>query len=185
MTEHNPAVWTLHASDGELIVHTGVTGRAAKMGHRLTIVIRQWQATVTWAGDGPAAAELAVDVSSLDVVRGEGGVTPLSGAEKSLVRSNALRSLDADRYPEITFTAEDIEKSTDGYRLTGPLRIHGKTRKQVIDLGTTDLGDTWRMSAQAAVRQSDFGVKPYSLFMGSLKVADKVSVSFTAQHTKH
>ncbi|BBZ13683.1 YceI family protein [Mycobacterium branderi] len=185
MTQRSGAVWTLNASDGDLSVHTGVTGRAARMGHRLTIAMRQWHATVTWAGDEPVAAELAVDVASLDVVRGEGGVTPLSGAEKSLVRSNALRLLDAGRFPEITFVAEDIAKSADGYRLTGPLQIRGKTRMQVIDLGTTDLGNSWRMSAQATVRQSDFGVKPYSLLMGSLKVADEVTVSFTAQHAKH
>lgn len=184
MTADNAAVWTLDASDGELLVHTGVTGRAARMGHRLTIAMRQWQATVTWAGGEPAAAELTVDVDSLEVLHGEGGVTPLSGAEKSLVRSNALRSLDAARFPEINFAAEHVEKSAGGYRLTGSLRIHGKTRNQVIDLVTTDLGDSWQMSAQAAVRQSDFGVKQYSLLMGSLKVADEVTVSFAAQHAK-
>ncbi|ORV18469.1 YceI family protein [Mycobacterium celatum] len=184
MTEHNGVVWTLDASDGELLVHTGVTGRAARMGHRLTIAMRQWHSTVTWAGDEPAAAELAVDVNSLDVLRGEGGVTPLSGAEKSLVRSNALRSLGAERFPQINFAAEDIAKSADGYRLTGPLQIRGKTRKQVIDLGTTDLGESWQMSARVTVRQSDFGVKPYSLLMGSLKVADEVTVSFAAHHAK-
>ena len=36
------------------------------------------------------AAELTVDVDSLNVVRGEGGVTPLSGPEKMVVRRNAL-----------------------------------------------------------------------------------------------
>ena len=34
--------WTLDASDGQLLVHTGVTGRAAKMGHRLTIAMVQF-----------------------------------------------------------------------------------------------------------------------------------------------
>ena len=65
------------------------------MGHRLTIAMRSWQATIQWDGDEPVSAELTVDVGSLEVVRGEGGVTPLSGPEKILVRSNALRSLGA------------------------------------------------------------------------------------------
>ncbi len=47
-----------------------------------------------------------------------------------------------------------------------------------------DLGDEWSMSCQQQVRQTDFGVKPYSLAMGTLKVADVVTVSFTAQHSK-
>ncbi|BBY08833.1 YceI family protein [Mycobacterium noviomagense] len=177
-------VWTLDASDGELLVRTGVTGRAARMGHRLTIAMKRWTATVRWAGDAPVSAELVVDVDSLDVLRGEGGVKGLSGTEKTLVRSNALRALDAGRFPEIRFTADTIANTDAGYRLTGTLQIHGKTHDREIDLRTDDLGDAWRMSSQATVRQTDFGVKPYSLLMGSVKVADDVTVSFSAQRTK-
>ena len=177
-------VWRLDASDGELLIRTGVKGRAARMGHRLTIVMTRWQATVSWAGAQPVAAELAVETDSFEVLRGEGGVKGLSGPEKTLVRSNALKSLDAGRFPEIRFTAETIDKTEDGYRLTGKLHIRGKSREHVIDLRTQDLGDSWRISAESSVRQSDYGVKPYSLLMGSVRVADEVSVSFTAVHAK-
>ena len=178
------AVWALDASDGELLLRTGVKGRAARMGHRLTIAMTRWRATVDWAGAEPAAAELAVETDSVEVLRGEGGVKGLSGPEKTLARSNALGSLDAGRFPEIRFTAETIDKADDGYRLTGVLQIRGKSREHVIDLRTEDLGDSWRMSAESSVRQSDYGVKPYSLLMGSVQVADDVTVSFTAVHAK-
>jgi polyisoprenoid-binding protein YceI len=174
-------VWTLNPDDGELLVHTTVAGRAAKMGHRLTIAMKRWQATVQWSGGEPVSAQLTVDVDSLEVLRGDGGLTPLSGPEKILVRSNALRQLGAGRFPQICFDADAIEQSQDGYRLAGTLQIRGNTRDQVIDLRTEDLGDAWRLSTQAIVRQSEFGVKPYSLVMGSLKVADDVTVSFTGQ----
>ena len=177
-------VWRLDASDGELLIRTGVKGRAARMGHRLTIVMTRWQATVSWAGAEPVAAELAVETDSFEVLRGEGGVKGLSGPEKTLVRSNALKSLDAGRFPEIRFTTETIDKTDDGYRLTGKLHIRGKSRQHVIDLRTEDLGDSWRMSAESSVRQSDYGVKPYSLLMGSVQVADDVTVSFAAVHAK-
>lgn len=177
-------MWTLNGSDGELLLRTGVTGRAAKMGHRLTIAMQHWQATVQWAEGEPARAELTVDVGSLQVLHGEGGVKALSGPEKALVRSNTLKSLDANHFPRISFRAESIEKRPDGYRLSGTLQVRGKERPQEIELCTADLGDTWRMSTETVVRQSDFGVKPYSLLMGSLKVANEVSVSFTAEHAK-
>ena len=108
----------------------------------------------------------------------------MSGPEKVLVKSNALKSLDAGRYPEIRFTADVIDRIDDGYRLTGTLQIRGKSRKHVIDLRTEDLGEAWRMSAESAVRQTDYGVKPYSMLMGSMQVADEVTVSFTAVHAK-
>jgi polyisoprenoid-binding protein YceI len=177
-------LWTLDASDGELLIRTGVAGRAARMGHRLTIAMRRWQAAVGWAGAEPVSAELTVEVDSFEVLRGEGGVKGLSGPEKALVKSNALRSLNAGRYPEIRFTADTIDKTDEGYRLTGKLHIRGKSRKHLIDLRTEDLGQAWQMSAESSVRQTEYGVKPYSLLVGSVRVADEISVSFSAVHAK-
>jgi polyisoprenoid-binding protein YceI len=176
--------WTLDACDGELLLRTGVRGRAARMGHRLTIAMTRWQATVTWKGAEPVTAELVVDVDSFEVLSGEGGVKGLSGPEKVMVKSNAMKSLDAGSYPEIRFTADAIGKTGQGYRLNGKLHIRGKSRNHVIDLRTDDLGDSWRMSVESTVRQSDYGIKPYSLMMGSVQVADDVSVSFTAVRAK-
>jgi hypothetical protein len=77
-------IWTIDASDGELLVHTGVAGRAAKMGHRLTIAMKRWQATVTWSDGEPAAAQLEVDVDSDQRVVGHGvKVYRMSGLRSS------------------------------------------------------------------------------------------------------
>ncbi len=177
-------VWNLDASGGRLLVHTGVTGRAARMGHRLTIAMNNWVATVRWSGGEPVEAELTVEVDSLAVLRGEGGVKGLAGPEKALARSNALRTLDADRFPQIRFHAGDIDKVEGGYRLRGTLEIHGVTGECEVGLRVEDLGDAWRLSSEAVVRQSDFGIKPYSMLMGSMKVVDAVTVSFAAARSK-
>jgi len=147
--------------------------------------MRSWQATTQWDSGEPVSAELTVDVGSLEVVRGEGGLTPLSGPEKILVRSNALRSLDAKRYPRITFVTNDIEKTDTGYRLTGTLTIQNTSRAQVVDLRTDDQGGDWWLSSDTTVRQTEFGIKPYSQLLGSLKVADDVVVAFGAKRAKN
>ncbi len=178
-------VWELGSSDGQLLVKTGVGGPAAKMGHRLTIAMTTWTVTVRWVHDEPVSADLTVDVGSLEVLGGEGGVKGLSGPEKTLAQSNALKTLGADRFPHIQFRTDDIAKADDGYRLTGTLEIHGTTRERVVDLRVDDLGgDTWRISCDAEVRQTEFGVKPYSMMMGAMKVADEVTVSFTAEYQR-
>jgi len=173
-------MWTITPADGGLLLHTGVAGRAARMGHRLTIAMTNWRATVRWADSRPGSAELTVETDSLEVLRGDGGVRGLSGAERALVRSNALKSLSASRFPQIRYHAEDIEKTEDGYRLTGALQIRGASRDHVIEMRTEDLGDSWRMSLESTIRQSDYGIKPYSLLMGSVQVADEVSLTFSA-----
>jgi polyisoprenoid-binding protein YceI len=155
------------------------------MGHRLTIAMSSWRLTVWWVDSKPGKAELTVEVDSLEVLRGEGGVKPLSGPEKALARSNALKSLDADQFPQIRFQSDDLEETGDGYLLIGTLEIHGKAQKREIDLRVEDLGDSWRSSCEAVVRQSEFGVKPYSLLMGSIKVVDDVTMSFTVGRAKN
>ena len=118
------------------------------------------------------------------MIKGDGGVTPLSGPEKSVARFNALKSLDAKKFPQIRFTTDDIATAPQGYRLTGTVQIHGTSRAQVIDLAVEDATDAWAISARARVTQSDFSIKPYSLLMGSLRVADEVAIEFTARHPK-
>lgn len=177
--------WDLDQSDGELRIHTDVAGRAAKMGHRLTIAMNTWRATAWLVGDEPVAADLTVEVDSFRVVRSEGGLKPLAAAEKAVVRSNALRSLAAARFPRIRFHAADIEKTAaDSYRIAGTLEIRGAARECVVDVGREDVGDAWRFAGQVEVRQSDFGVRPFSLLAGTLKVVDTVTVAISVTRPK-
>lgn len=178
------ATWELNESNGELLVRTGVAGRAAKMGHRLTIAMTSWQVTVSWSGDQPTAAQLTVEVDSLAVLAGEGGVTPLSTPEKALVRSNALKCLDSARYRQIQFRADDIAKTANGYRLSGTLQIHGRTNPHTVEVRVDAVDDSWRLSCESEVSQSAYGVKRYSMLMGAMQVADTVTVACTATHPR-
>ena len=141
-----------------------------------------WRIDVTWQGKTPVAAALVVDVDSLQVLRGEGGVTPLSGPEKAVARGNALKTLDAKSFPTIEFLPDSIESTGEGYRLSGPLSIHGVTRPTTVDVTMTQDGDDWHLTCEATVRQTDFKVKPFSMMMGTMKVDDAVTVALDARH---
>ncbi|CAM3699783.1 YceI family protein [Smaragdicoccus niigatensis] len=177
--------WQLSEADGELQIHTGVAGRAAKMGHRLALTMAAWRATVAVTDGEPSGADLTVDVGSLAVSRSEGGVKALSHHELKIIRRNALKSLGVKRFPEIGFHADGIEKLGNGdYRVAGTLEIHGKRHGRAVDFRIDDLGDCWRLSGQAEVRQTDFGIKPFSLFGGTLKVEDKVTITVDVTRPK-
>jgi polyisoprenoid-binding protein YceI len=154
------------------------------MGHRLTIAMTSWHAVVHWVDEHPDSVTLTVDVDSLHVVGGEGGVTSLSRADKALVRSNALKTLEQKRFPTITYRADAVEKHGDGYRLTGTLEIHGNCRDHTVEVRVDDLGDRWRVTGESDVRQSEFGIKPYSMMLGAMKVVDEVGVTLTAEYRR-
>ncbi|MFW0796936.1 YceI family protein [Gordonia sp. CPCC 205515] len=174
--------WELTAADGAVRVHTDVAGRAARTGHRLTIGLEQWTATVTFDDDEPTGIEASIAVDSLKVESGEGGLTPMSGPEKMVARGNALKSLKADKFPDITYSSSSITKSDNGYHVDGTLTIHGKNRPQTLDLTVDDVDGGREISTEATITQTDFGIKPYSLMMGTLKVADDVRVEITVTH---
>lgn len=173
--------WTLTPSDDAVLeIRTGVTGKAATMGHRLTIEVTRWHAVVDWDGGRPTAVELTAELDSIDVVRGEGGVTPLLAPEKMVARSNALKTLDAKRFPTVAFRSDSVDATETGYRLAGTLEIHGVSHGHTVDLTVTTEDGRHRLTTESAVRQSDFGIKPYSQLLGAMKVVDEVTVAFDA-----
>jgi polyisoprenoid-binding protein YceI len=56
----------------------------------------------------------------------------------------------------------------------GTLTLAGQTRPVRLQVEQTAPG---HYRATTTVRQTDFGIKPYSAFLGSLKVADAVEIA--------
>lgn len=168
---------SLGQNDGTLTLSTGVTGRAARIGHRLSIAMDSWRITIDWAGKTPTAAHLTIDVDSLRVVDGSGGLTPLTAPEKAIVRGNALKTLNANRFPTIEFDAATITGTDTGYLLSGPLTLHGVSRPTDVALEVTGQS---QLSSVTTVSHKNFGIRPYSMALGAMKVADEVTIEFNA-----
>lgn len=151
------------------------------MGHRLTIRMNEWSVDVEFTQGVPKAATLTVAVAGLEVLSGEGGVKGLSGPEKSLARGNALKTLDADRYTTISYACDDDIQQTDGgYVMHGAATIRNVTRAVDVPVTVVTKQDGYQLSTRLSVRQSEFGVKPYSLMMGSVQVEDDVEIVWQA-----
>ena len=172
--------WSLTAADGELRILTGVAGRAAKMGHRLTIGMKSRQGHGPLVGGEPTSAGVDRRRRLSGGARRRRRLTPLAGPEKGVARSNALKSLDAPR--SFRRSASPPPTSPQRRTATGSPAISRSTasRPQTVDVTVDDRGDALGLSAQVRLMQSDFGVKPYSLMMGALKVADEVTIDFSA-----
>jgi polyisoprenoid-binding protein YceI len=152
-----------------LILHTSREGVAARVGHDLTIEMTRWSGRLR-VGDNQVASELSVtvDMGSMRIVEGTGGIAPLSEREKREILRNARKILAVDRYPEGTFVAEKISEDT----VDGTLSLLGRSH----ELRLAYRIDGARYRASGTVRQSDYGIKPFSTLFGALKLADAVRV---------
>lgn len=58
--------------------------------------------------------------------------------------------------------------------MTGDLELLGTRRPLTFELHASDDG---HLTATATVKQTDWGIKPYSALFGTLKVVDEIQVS--------
>lgn len=153
---------------------TSRDGLVAQAGHDLTIDATRWSGELVVGADlSPTSLAVTVDLGALVVRAGTGGVKPLTDRDKREIAVTARKVLAADRYPEATFTATNFEPAGDGGTITGTLAVAGQVRPQRLAVTETAPG---RYRATATIRQTDFGIKPYSAFLGTLKVSDAVKV---------
>jgi polyisoprenoid-binding protein YceI len=109
-------------------------------------------------------------------------------------RDNDLRSanfLDAEKFPEITFQSQRIEKREDGYLAVGTLTIHGVSKEITLPFSITGkIKDPWggtRMGIEVALtlNRRDFGMNyGKTLDGGGLVVGNDVKIEIAAEAVK-
>ena len=168
---------TFGPENASLWIKTGRTGAAAQAGHDLLIQVTAWSATLDVGADPEETSiVLEVDATSLRVHEGFGGMQPLGDADKESIQETIddeiLKRMDVE------FRSTDV-RTVDGGRLsvTGDLTLVGNVRPIEFDLL---VGDDGTLSGTVVLTQSEWGIEPYTVLFGALKVADEVEVTINA-----
>jgi polyisoprenoid-binding protein YceI len=167
---------------GRLTLRTYRSGLAAQAGHDLTIDVTRWNASLEAADaadvtDAPGALDATIDLNSLAIREGRGGVKPLSDRDRRDILGQARKQLDTGHYAEASYTASSFTPDAiGGGAIDGTLTLHGQSRPLRLQVTRTGPG---QYRATATVIQSQFGIKPYSGMFGALKLRDDVDVEVT------
>ena len=161
-----------------LTVRTGRTGAAAKAGHDLLLHVTAWHATLEVAGGSEGSSlVLDVDATSMRVREGTGGMQALGDDDKA----NIEQTIDDEvlKGLAIGFRSRSVEAAADDGRLevSGDLTLVGTTHPIAFEVAVDAEG---MLRGTAVVKQTDWGMKPYSALFGGLKVADEVEVAVDA-----
>jgi polyisoprenoid-binding protein YceI len=165
----------LGPDQGRILLRTFRDGLAAQAGHDLTIEVTRWSGELGVNDDlSPAGLEVRIDLGALAVREGRGGVKPLTDRDRREIAVTARKVLGAGQHPEAVFAADGFQPAADGGgEISGTLTLRGQSRPlrlQVKQAGTD------RYHAEGQVVQSDYGIKPYTAFLGALRVRDTVDV---------
>jgi polyisoprenoid-binding protein YceI len=169
-----PGPHKLGPENASLRIETKRRGAAAKAGHDLVIEVGSWQGTLEVSEDAnQSSLVLSADSGSMAVIEGTGGVMALTEGDKAEIK----KTLEAEvlQPGQVEFKSTQVTPTDDGQRLsvTGELSMNGNSHPIDFDLKISPNGE---LSGRATVKQSDWGIKPYSGLFGTLKVKDEVEV---------
>lgn len=92
--------------------------------------------------------------------------------------------LEIAKYPEIIFVSSNVSvtRLAEGRyraRVIGDLTFHGSTQKNLwITSEVTVSGESLRAKGDFSLKQSDFGIKPFSAAGGTIKLKNELKFSF-------
>lgn len=160
------------AADAECLVFTFKEGLLSKVAHDLKIRVTSFELSVE-----EGSVKGTFDPTSLRVVcaRKDGRDDPsaLSESDKAKIEENIRKDvLETKRHGTITFVSSEVALEGDRATVKGELTLHGVTRP--ITAQVTREGDSW--TTEVPLRQPDFGIKPFSAMLGTLKVQPEVRV---------
>jgi len=164
------------ASRFEVTAHK--SGVFSFVGHEHLVRARFFTGRIVYVPSAPERShfDLVIPTDSLEVL------TPPDTDEIRKVTA-AMRAdvLDVAHYPEIRFASTALERSADGFRVTGRLTMVGATQEVTVDVRTAVGPDTLRATGEFEVKQTAFGIHPYHGGPGGLvRVADQITFHFEA-----
>ncbi|HEX8283933.1 MAG TPA: YceI family protein [Pyrinomonadaceae bacterium] len=174
-------VYKLDAAQSKFVVRAFAGGALWFKGHDHLVAARDFtgEARLTPGAVSPASLTLTVRAASLAETR-----DVFTEQQKKII-DGELRDivLEPDKYPEITFRSTDVTVEPAGgdlfrLKLGGDLTLRGVTRRVSIPVEVTLRGDTLRARGEFGVSRSDFKVPATSAFHGTVRVRDRLKVSF-------
>jgi len=157
-------------------VKTGKAGLFGFAGHEHVIRARGFAGRVIYYPGAPTASrvDLTVRTDSLEVL------TPPDTEEIRKV-TEAMRTdiLRVEHYPTISFTSKAVAPADSGFRIVAELTLVGQDVP--VDVRVAIGSDTLRAWASFAVKQTDFGIRPFRGGpAGTVRVADRVTFDIEA-----
>lgn len=160
----------------ELRVRVFRGGAAARLGHHH--VLRAGNLRVDWPAAGPVLRfrldALVIDPPDLRASLGEAFASAVDDDARAGTRANLLKALDAASHPEVV--VRTVQQVGEGGRLAveAEIELHGVKRRQWFAVEVAGR----RARGQVVVRQSDFGLQPFTVLGGLLAVQDALVVEF-------
>lgn len=159
-------------------VRTGTAGLLGGLGDPHVIRAPAFEGSVCYVPDDPSRSWVRLEVVA-DSLRVQ---TPADEDDRASIREAMLTEvLRTDSFPVIRFRSTRVRVSEAGLEVEADLTLVGETRSVTVDLGLETAGAALWAWGRFSVRQTDFGIEPYSTALGTVRVADEITFYVEAE----
>ncbi|MFN8002365.1 MAG: YceI family protein [Acidobacteriota bacterium] len=174
--------YTIVASESSFWVFVAKAGLFSAFAHDHEIGVKSFTGKIVLpeSGAGGGSLELEVNAASLAVLDKK----PSEADKQKIFDSMHKEVLESATFPKIAFKSVSVgdlkQTSADAYNLTlnGDLTLKGVTRRIAVPVLLTINAQQLRAVGKYTLKQTDFGIKPYSAAGGAVKVKNEVVINF-------
>lgn len=171
----------------QILVFRG--GTMAKLGHNHVIASHHLAGSV-YVTDDPLAMRFDVNFPVNELTVDEPAMRERAGTDfppnvpqgaRDGTRKNLLSEalLDGANHPTIRLRATDVQAASDGYDVGVEVTLKGQTHALRVPVAVQRAEGTLTATGEFPLRQSDLGLKPFSVAMGTLVVVDEMRIQFS------
>ena len=179
-----PRTYSLDAKKSSFVVQVFKAGAASALAHDHVIHATGMYGTVVVDAANRAAATVDVTVPTKSLVNDDPAMRKRFGLEGELSEKDRAAilanmrhpdQLDVEVHPTITFKSTSVQAGAgSALTLNGNLTIRGKTKAISLPVDVTLQGNTIDGKGTIRLKTSDFGIEPYSAFLGAVKNQDQI-----------
>jgi polyisoprenoid-binding protein YceI len=174
--------YTIVPSESSFRVFVGKAGLFSALAHDHDIGVKSFNGRIIIpeSGTGAGSLELEVDATSLEVL----DTKPSEADKKKIFDSMHNEILQSAMHPKITFKSASVsdlkQTGNEAYSfvVNGDLTLRGVTKRIAVPVAATITAQQIRAIGKYTLKQTDYGIKPYSAAGGTIKVKNEVVLNF-------
>jgi len=182
-------VFTLDSKSSEIRIYAFRTGSAAKLGHNHVLSAPQFTGFFHLPPTGTSNSrfdlefrldQLEIDNPNYRSKLGSAFASVLSPAAIEGTRDHMLGedNMQAQQFPFVRIHSLQVSGESPKFAAKVLVEMHGQNREMWVPLSVEGLPDRLSVAGSLVLRQTDFGVQPYSVLGGMLAVQDEVVIEF-------
>ena len=179
--------YRLVPAESTFTVQAFAEGLFSAFGHDPVIAINDFRGEVQFVPGTFEAAALEMTINSKALALSAEAKDKDRAEIETTMRDQVL---EVEKYPEIVFSSTNISASrlSGGryrVRIIGDVSLHGAMQKNVwITSEATVDEEKLRARGEFSLKQTDFGIKPFSAVGGTIKVKNELKFSFDIQGSR-